>query len=76
MAKYRFKPIDVEAQRLTHQMSVTVFGPDGEQADIHADAGDWLVMGPGGSAVYSGRVFAQLFEKVSETRGQGNASQA
>jgi len=76
MAPYRFKPVEVQAQRITHDVYVTVVGPDGEQADIHAEAGDWMVVGPGGSAVYSGRVFAQLFEKVSETRGQGNTGQA
>ena len=64
MAPYRFKPVEVQAQRITRDMYVTVLGPDGEQADIHAGPGDWMVVGPCGSAVYSGRVFAQLFEKV------------
>lgn len=76
MALYRFKPVEVDAKRLTSEMWITVLGPDGEQADIHAEAGDWVVVGPGGSAVYSGRVFAQLFERVSEAHGQGNASKA
>lgn len=65
---YRFKPVEVQAHRLTSDMWVTVLGPDGEQANIHAGPGDWMVIGPGGSAVYSGRVFAQLFERVPQSK--------
>ena len=69
MAKFRKKPVVIEAVQITRQMSVTTL--EGVMIGI---PGDWLIMGIVGEHYFcKPEIFEQTYEKVNDCDLQAEA---